>query len=521
MQYHDNPAFNQLITTIETYLASNQQDQAVNEILQLRDMAATLEDPTATAAAAIYTGIVEFQHGNLDRSIVLRKKALSIGLAHDSAYFPYFNMKAYNGLAGAYAEKGDYYASLGNYLNAYHIASAHPEYQFEAMILNNIGNLFVWLDEYEMALGYLTNAYDTYVEQGLEDRTLLSSIIRNTVEAYSCAGEFGAAEDWAKHKPITWEPGEQSTLDCMLLANQVQQRYEQGDLDEAFDALEQFLDRAQHSDEFLYMFRSYLNVGRVSIELGDHALATRCMEALVALDKRAVMETFRYSFAELRVMYYRRFVKDESAPNLTDEYYDFYYWHSLRMFEQLRGNYLSSLLLELEVDKAKFANNSVLRKSFQLEKDLELDPLTSLLNRASAEKYVTQRLGARLEGERQAMLLISIDDFKPLNDLYGHHYGDMILLEVADILNEGSASDTVVSRFSGGEFLVFMSHARSVEHVRDRAQEIANRGGQIALPDTKMDQISFSIGAVIIDRPMTFQEALDKVTASMQATTKG
>lgn len=516
MQYHDNPLLDQLIGTIESQFSAGQLEAVAASVLQLHDMATIAEDQTALAAAANYSGMLEFSNGNLDRSVVLRKKALSIGLAHDSPHFPYFNMKAYNGLAGVYAEKGDYYASLGNYLNAYHIASAHPEYQFESLLLNNIGNLFVWLDECEMALGYLTNAYDCYVESDLHDRGLLVSIIRNTVEAYSYVGEFQAAEEWATTKPVQWERKEKVTLECMLLANKAQQYYEQGDIEEAIGALEQFLSRAEATDEFLYMFRSYLNMGRMSIELGDQELATRVMERLVALDKRAVIQTFRFSFAELRILYYRQFIKDPAAHSLPDDYYDFYYWHSQRMVDQLKGNYLSSLLLELEVDKSKFANNSVLRKSFHLEKDLELDPLTNLLNRASAEKYVTQYLATRSQDVRQAMLLVSINDFKHLNDLYGHHYGDMILLEVADIINDGLSSDTVVSRFSGGEFLIFMSHARSVEHVNDKAKQIAERGSQISLPDSKLEKISFCIGVTIIDQPMSFEEALATATGSMQ-----
>lgn len=508
MQYHVNSAFDQLICSIGDSLAASQYHQAEESVLTLQDMAAALEDQTALEAAHIYSGILQFHRGNLDRSLALQKRALSIGLSHDSPTAPYFNMLAYCALADVCNKKSEFYSGLGNCLNAYHIASAHPEYRYESILLHKIGNTFLWLDEYEMALGYLTTAYDMYIELGMNDRPLLTSIILSAVDAYSCAGEYAMAEQWALGKPMDWTEDEQSALECILLANEARKCSEAREDRATAAALERFLDRSKHVDAFLLLFRSYINVGRVSILRGKRELAARVMERLETLEHQSALETFRYRFAELRVQYYRQFIRSDTTLSPADEYYDPYYWQSLRTIDQLKGNYLSSLLLELEVDKLKFSNNSVLRRSFQLEKDLELDPLTGLLNRTSAEKYVTQRMSARLEGAPQAMLLINISDFKNLNDLYGHHFGDMLLLEVSDILNECVASDSVVSRFGGSEFLIFFSHARSEGHIRSLMLQITESGAQIPLPDSQVDKVCLQVGGALIDRSMPFTEAL-------------
>lgn len=517
MHYLPETPLKDLLAKIEAYLAAGNHTQASEEILHLQTQAVSTQDWVGQAAVAVYSGVLAFAEGNMDESIKLREKALAIGLAHD---VPYYSMRAYNGLAAVYAEQGDYYASLGNYLNAYHITSLHREFGYIGVVLNNIGNLFVWLDEYGTAIGYLTNAFDAFRETGSGDRGQLVSIVRNLIEAYSCAGEFTRAKEWAEKEAWPFTPKEKITVDCMIMANDVQEHYEQGEVDKSYEAIEQFLTQAEHTDEFLYMFRSYLNVGKVSIELGDHDLATRAMECLIELDKRATIDTFRQSFATLRALYYRQFLRPEQENDLADSYYEPYFFQSLKTIDQLKHTYLSSLMMELEMDKAKFTGNSVFRKSFRLRKDLELDPLTNLLNRASGERYISDRLAGKTEGDCQVMIFVSIDHFKRINDTYGHHFGDMLLLAVTDIINEDSTSDSTTCRFGGGEFITFEDHAVSLEQVCARVQNNLYKGNNIALPDDLIGQVSFSVGIYYIRETVTFTDAIDRVARAMSVAAK-
>ena len=514
MQYLPESECKDLIVKMEEQLAAGSTAQATDTVMQLHQQAEAKNDWVGRAAVAVYSGMLAFAEGNMEESIKLREKALAIGLSHD---VPYYSMRAYNGLAAVYAEQGDYYASLGNYLNAYHITSLHREFGYIGIVLNNIGNLFVWLDEYNTAIGYLTNAFDAFRETGSGERGQLVSIVRNLIEAYSCAGEFIRAKEWAAKEDWPFTPKEKITVDCMILANDVQEHFEQGEVDETYEAIEQFLAQAEKTDEFHYMFRSYLNVGRVSIELGDHDLATKAMECLIELDKRATIDTFRHSFATLRVLYYRQFLQSEQESDLADSYYEPYFFQSLKTVDQLKHTYLSSLMMELEMDKAKFTGNSVFRKSFRLRKDLELDPLTNLMNRASGERYVADRLASRAEGDSQVMIYVSIDHFKRINDTYGHHFGDMLLLAVTDIINEDATSDSTSCRFGGGEFLTFEDHAVSLEQVCARVQNNLYKGNNIALPDDLMGQVSFSVGIYYIDKTVTFTDAIDRVARAMAA----
>lgn len=73
------------------------------------------------------------------------------------------------------------------------------------------------------------------------------------------------------------------------------------------------------------------------------------------------------------------------------------------------------------------------------------------------------------------MALLDIDYFKTLNDTYGHHIGDMVLIELANTLHT-FFPDALVARFGGEEFCVLYGNSSHVFHQRLKAliEEIAN-----------------------------------------------
>lgn len=84
----------------------------------------------------------------------------------------------------------------------------------------------------------------------------------------------------------------------------------------------------------------------------------------------------------------------------------------------------------------------------------ERDPLTSLYNRAIFEEIVEKKLQ---NGQEGTFFMIDIDDFKKINDTYGHLSGDKKLVKFSDLLKETfSIKETIISRFGGDEFAVFV-----------------------------------------------------------------
>lgn len=89
------------------------------------------------------------------------------------------------------------------------------------------------------------------------------------------------------------------------------------------------------------------------------------------------------------------------------------------------------------------------------------DPATNLPNRAFFSEQVSSRLhmiGQRGQHKNVGLLVLDIDDFKHINDTYGHPVGDRVLTMIARRLRQAFDSDVMVGRFGGDEFVVFFDH---------------------------------------------------------------
>lgn len=89
------------------------------------------------------------------------------------------------------------------------------------------------------------------------------------------------------------------------------------------------------------------------------------------------------------------------------------------------------------------------------EKQADLDAMTGLLNKKVIAEQVTEYLQNRTPSELYALLMIDIDDFKLVNDKYGHPAGDRVIMQTGSLLNETFSKNSYVGRVGGDEFCIF------------------------------------------------------------------
>jgi diguanylate cyclase (GGDEF)-like protein len=130
----------------------------------------------------------------------------------------------------------------------------------------------------------------------------------------------------------------------------------------------------------------------------------------------------------------------------------------------------------------------------------EYDPLTMLYNRRTFERYVRDNIerGSRT-GSMFSIVLIDIDDFKLINDVYGHHTADMVLKELSERLKKSLRKMDIPARFGGDEFVVLLP-----DLPRDTARAIAKRlQDKLSSTPVKIEnkEISLSVSAVVVSYP--------------------
>jgi diguanylate cyclase (GGDEF)-like protein len=92
----------------------------------------------------------------------------------------------------------------------------------------------------------------------------------------------------------------------------------------------------------------------------------------------------------------------------------------------------------------------------RLEQMAAVDPLTGLVTRRVLDKAASSALSAATSDEGTSLILLDVDNFKTINDKYGHPVGDRVLVELAELIVRGTRASDVVCRLGGDEIAVLL-----------------------------------------------------------------
>jgi diguanylate cyclase (GGDEF)-like protein len=129
------------------------------------------------------------------------------------------------------------------------------------------------------------------------------------------------------------------------------------------------------------------------------------------------------------------------------------------------------------------------------------DQLTQLPNRNNMEGRLEKKYQQyRLINQPFSILLADLDNFKFINDRYGHDVGDDILYAIGQVLSEPLRGEDIVARWGGNEFMVLLPTANSeaAVNIAERLRAAASELDMDAQGDKL--RISLSVGVASIDK---------------------
>jgi len=156
--------------------------------------------------------------------------------------------------------------------------------------------------------------------------------------------------------------------------------------------------------------------------------------------------------------------------------------------------------------------------SLELRKHAEHDSLTSLYNRRMFLELLHKHKSLATRTRRPlSLLVLDIDNFKVINDSYGHLAGDEVLIAFADIMQNNLRKEDVVGRLGGEEFAIFLPNIATEDAISFAERLRAIIEAKPAITSKGEIRYTVSIGVTNVERDTPIAKAMDIADAAMYA----
>ncbi|MBQ8413478.1 MAG: diguanylate cyclase, partial [Lachnospiraceae bacterium] len=231
-------------------------------------------------------------------------------------------------------------------------------------------------------------------------------------------------------------------------------------------------------------------------------------QAIVSYDTKDAIEELFY-LAKAGTEYH----STEFKLNTKNGGYQWYFSTFSTIYDE-EGNPIRVVGLLRNIHAQKVEQQKLLTKA-------ETDLMTGLLNKATTESKIKSHLRELNGNTYNVLMLVDIDDFKNINDTYGHLKGDEVIIDIAKTLMEYNGEYDLAGRLGGDEFCVYFSNLLDVQVACEKAELIANALRE-QYPGTDSCKVTLSIGIASTNEQIPYSVLLENAdTALYQAKLNG
>ena len=154
--------------------------------------------------------------------------------------------------------------------------------------------------------------------------------------------------------------------------------------------------------------------------------------------------------------------------------------------------------------------------SLEFKNKSQRDSLTGLYNNASAKEIIEEYLQNDGKGRTNALLILDLDDFKHVNDTFGHRFGDCVIKTAAETILKTFGENDLVARIGGDEYLIFCRDILDMSSVNEKIKNLYEYFASHPVGDKEKYIIKTSMGIAVSPQDgRVFKRLFDKADRNM------
>lgn len=379
-------------------------------------------------------------------------------------------VRSYNLMGINAASQGNVTVALDQYLLGLKIGKRHKcEYE-NAMIYNNLGQLYMCLEEFERAVYY-------FLESGrlLQKFQTNPYARRNLISLYTVLGhcylELGknAESEEADQKVEKWLQDEELESVNMLLIQsfRAQLRYAQGRNEECDQYIAKVMERMDSFQTILEVWEDIFCFGDFLLRLKKYAELEQFFDKMEVWIEQIQVTNLKTEFLRLKIRYYKEQRERKKYLEACAQLYEYREIQNKENLAMLRR----SAEMRFSLEEARGKEKQLIKETTRLREKAERDALTGLSNRYRLKEFAEELFEkAHLEQNSFGIEILDVDYFKQYNDGYGHQKGDECLREIGEVLQQlmDQDEDIFCARYGGDEFVI-LYYGKSDEEILHRA----------------------------------------------------
>ncbi len=448
------------------YAAIDVFEKDVNEFSLL---AKKEKDEIAIGYAEYYDTILKYRKNITgEESIKKLVKSLQLSITYNE---PPLEAGCHNMLGIIMLSLSDDMSALEHYEKAYEIARKAKLVLMRPLIANNIGDIYLRLNEYDLALEYFRDAYKAINEAdyGQEDDnkesryTGMNFCLMNIAyahylqESYEEAFRMLSCMEGVRGVDDSYYAYGFAALYAVVLLRL-------GRFEEADGYIMNVIDDVENQREIFAAGEMYIELATVLVELNQQPLAKRLIQGLQNMCSVANKVSNWCDYYKVAILYEKKWGIEQNLCKFYEKFFNYKEMEEKLVKQQKINAARNKKLLEDEIKRRAVAEE----RNKKLKLLSEHDPLTGQYNRYVlndiCEKWFED---AAKKKSRFAITVLDVDNFKQYNDTYGHLQGDEALREVSDVLTECCVKDKdIIVRYGGDEFIIVSRNKSDEEVIR-------------------------------------------------------